>query len=64
MGWIWLLVFAVATGLGLWRIGKLDRGGLELVGAALCLALAGYAWQGSPSAIPPDSSPRMREHQP
>ena len=50
MGWIWLLVFAVATGLGLWRIGKLDRGGLELVGAALCLALAGYAWQGSPSA--------------
>lgn len=50
MGWVWLLVFAAATGLGLWRVGKLDRSGLELVGAALCLALAGYAWQGSPSA--------------
>jgi cytochrome c-type biogenesis protein CcmH/NrfG len=49
MGWILVLVFAVATGVGLGRIGKLDRSALELVGAGLCLALAGYAWQGSPS---------------
>lgn len=49
MGWILFLLFAVATGLGLWKIGKLDRSALELVGAGLCLALAGYAWQGSPS---------------
>jgi len=49
MGWLLFLIFAMATGLGLWRIGKLDRSGLELVGAGLCLALAGYAWQGKPS---------------
>jgi cytochrome c-type biogenesis protein CcmH/NrfG len=50
MGWILFLLFAAATGLGFWRIGKLERSALELVGAGLCLALAGYAWQGSPSA--------------
>jgi|CXWL01.1.fsa_nt_gi cytochrome c-type biogenesis protein CcmH/NrfG len=48
MGWLWFLIFAVATGLGLWRVGKLDRSGLELAGAALLLSLAGYAWQGKP----------------
>ena len=25
MGWILFLLFAAATGLGLWRIGKLER---------------------------------------
>ncbi|WP_219892871.1 tetratricopeptide repeat protein [Aquisediminimonas profunda] len=48
MGWILFLVFAGATGLALWRSRKLDRNALELTGAALLLALAGYAWQGSP----------------
>lgn len=48
MGWLWFLIFAVVTGLGLWRFGKLDRSGLELAGAALLLSLAGYAWQGKP----------------
>ena len=48
MGWVWFLVFAAATALGLWRFGKLNRGALELTGAALLLALAGYAWQGRP----------------
>jgi hypothetical protein len=32
----------------LWRPGGLDRPALMLVGAALCVAGAGYAWQGSP----------------
>lgn len=49
MGWFLFLGFAAVTGLGLWRFGKLDRSGLELVGAALFLALGGYAWQGSPN---------------
>ena len=51
MGWVLFLVFASATGLALWRSRKLDRNGLELTGAALLLALAGYAWQGSPTVL-------------
>jgi cytochrome c-type biogenesis protein CcmH len=48
MGWLFFLVIAAATGGLLWRFGRLGRGGLELTGAALMLALAGYAWQGNP----------------
>lgn len=49
MGWLLFLVAAIAVGLGLWRFGRLDRSTLELTAAALFLALAGYAWQGSPT---------------
>ena len=49
MGWVLFLVSAGATSLALWRSRKLDRNALELTGAALLLALAGYAWQGSPT---------------
>jgi cytochrome c-type biogenesis protein CcmH len=48
MGWLFFLVIALATGGLLWRFGRLGRGGLELTGAALMFALAGYAWQGNP----------------
>ena len=48
MGWLLFVLCASATGLGLWRFGKIDRNALELAVAALLLALAGYAWQGSP----------------
>lgn len=48
MGWLLFLVAAVLTGGLLWRFGKLGKGGLELTGATLMLALAGYAWQGHP----------------
>lgn len=47
MGWLLFLVYASATCLALWQFGKLERNALELTGASLCLALAGYAWQGS-----------------
>lgn len=50
MGWLLFLIVAALTGGLLWRFGKLGRGGLELTGAALMLALAGYAWQGNPAA--------------
>ena len=33
----------------LWRLAGLERVALQLVGAALFFALAGYAWQGRPS---------------
>ena len=49
MGWFLFLFSAMAVGLGLWRFGRLDRSTLELTAAALFLALAGYAWQGSPA---------------
>ena len=47
----WLLVFALgaATYAGLWMSGRLSRTALELLGAALMLAVVGYAWQGSPN---------------
>lgn len=48
MGWIVLIVLALAAFAALWRFGGLDRAGLQLLTAALLLALAGYAWQGSP----------------
>jgi cytochrome c-type biogenesis protein CcmH/NrfG len=48
MAWLFILVMALAIFAALWRFGHLDRGGLQFVGAALLLALAGYAWQGHP----------------
>lgn len=49
MGWIVIVVLALLVGLGLWRFAHLPRAALELLGAALLLGLAGYAWQGSPT---------------
>jgi cytochrome c-type biogenesis protein CcmH len=49
MGWIILIVMvAIAFGV-VQRFGHLPRSGLELLGAALLIGLAGYAWQGSPA---------------
>lgn len=49
MGWVVIVALAALIGLGLWRFGHLPRAALELLGAALLLGLAGYAWQGSPT---------------
>jgi cytochrome c-type biogenesis protein CcmH/NrfG len=48
MGWLIVILAAAAAFAALWRFGRLDRAGLQLVASALLLALAGYAWQGSP----------------
>ncbi len=48
MGWLIFLALALVVAGLLWRFGHLPKGGLELVGAALLLAVAGYAWQGRP----------------
>jgi cytochrome c-type biogenesis protein CcmH len=48
MGWVLILLFAVIAFAALWRFGRMERNGLQLLGAALLLALAGYAWQGNP----------------
>jgi cytochrome c-type biogenesis protein CcmH len=48
---VWLLVLLVAAlaGIILWRVAKLDSSALQMVAAGLCLAVAGYAWQGHPT---------------
>lgn len=47
-GWLVMLLLAGAVGLGLWRWFRRDMAALQLLGAALLIALAGYAWQGRP----------------
>lgn len=49
MGWIIIVGMSLAIWLLLWRVGRVPRLSYELVGAALLLGLAGYAWQGHPS---------------
>ncbi len=65
MGWLIFLGLALIVGGLLWRFGRLPKGGLEMVGAALLLAVAGYAWQGNPGLAgkptPPPASVRMSE---
>jgi cytochrome c-type biogenesis protein CcmH/NrfG len=61
MGLIALLVLALASFAAIWRFGTLDRAGLQLLAAAMLLAGAGYAWQGSPG-LP--GSPRAAAERP
>ncbi len=51
MGWIIIAVMALAIWLLLWRFGRVPRLSWELIGAALLLGLAGYAWQGHPGQV-------------
>jgi cytochrome c-type biogenesis protein CcmH len=48
IGWLFILVFALLVLGLLWRLARLDRNGLQFVASVLLLAMAGYAWQGSP----------------
>lgn len=48
MGWVVMIVLALLVAAGLWRWMAKDIGALQFLGAALLLALAGYAWQGHP----------------
>lgn len=48
MGWLIMGLAALLTGGLLWRFGRFPRGSIELLGAALLIGLAGYAWQGRP----------------
>lgn len=60
MGWLIFLGLAAIVAVALWRFGRLPKGGIELVGATVFLAIAGYAWQGSPG-LPgkPTPAPEM-----
>lgn len=56
MGWLVFALLALLVLAALWRFGRLPKGGLEMVAAALFVAVAGYAWQGSP-ALPGKPTP-------
>jgi cytochrome c-type biogenesis protein CcmH len=47
-GWVVMAALALLTGGGLFVFLRRDKGALQFAGAALLLALAGYAWQGRP----------------
>jgi len=64
MGWLTFLGLALVTGGVLWRFGRMPKGGLELVAAALFLAVAGYAWQGSPGLPGKPTPPPEDAHVP
>jgi cytochrome c-type biogenesis protein CcmH len=63
MGWLILIVLTAVTMLLLWRVARLDAAALQFTGAALLLAMAGYAWQGRPGLpgrpVPPPEQQRV-----
>lgn len=64
MGWLVMLVLAIATAAGLWRFVRSDLAALQFLGAALLLALAGYAWQGRPALEGRPKPPPARQQLP
>ena len=60
MGWAIILGLAAAVLGGLWFFGVRDKGALQFLGAALCLALAGYALQGRPGFAGSPKAPPER----
>ena len=55
MGWLSIVLLALALVAALWPFVRRDRGALQFLVAALLLALAGYSWQGRPDQ--PGSEP-------
>ncbi|HEX8447028.1 MAG TPA: cytochrome C biogenesis protein [Sphingomonas sp.] len=63
-GWLILIGLAAIVGGVLWQFGRFARGTIELLGAALLLAIAGYAWQGSPGLAGRPTAAREDRQQP
>ncbi|HWH21903.1 MAG TPA: cytochrome C biogenesis protein [Allosphingosinicella sp.] len=59
MGWLAIIGLALGVGAALWRFGGLRGPLLQLLAAAVLIAMAGYAWQGRPGL--PGSPKRMEE---
>ena len=64
MGWAIIIVLALAVAAGLWPFLRRDKGALQFLGAALFLALAGYAWQGHPGMAGRPKAARAHERVP
>lgn len=65
MSWLIVLVLAAAAWVAIWRLGRLDRAGLQFLASALLLAVAGYVWQGNPALAgrpkPPPAPQRVAD---
>lgn len=64
MGWVIAFLLAAAVLIVLWRFAKLDRAALQFLGAALLVAMAGYAWQGHPALPGAPVPPHVHEQLP
>ncbi|HEX8525425.1 tetratricopeptide repeat protein [Allosphingosinicella sp.] len=64
MGWALFLLLALVVFAALWRFARMDRAALQFLGAALLLALAGYAWQGRPDLGGSSKPPPERQSLP
>lgn len=60
MGWLTLIILALLVFAALWWFVK-DKAARQLLGAALFVALAGYAWQGRPSMAESPKAPPVHE---
>ena len=60
MGWVTILILAVLALAGLWWFVR-DMAARQLLGAALFVALAGYAWQGRPGLAGSPKAPPARQ---
>jgi cytochrome c-type biogenesis protein CcmH/NrfG len=58
MGWLPLILLALAVAAALFPFVRKDKGALQFLAAALLLALAGYSWQGRPGQ---PGSPKSEE---
>ena len=64
MGWLLILALSAIILFGLWKFARFDRVGLQLLGAALLIAMAGYAWQGKPGLSGKPVPPPVRKQLP
>src|SRR3546814_18644067 len=64
MGWVLFVLMAALGFVALWRFGRFDKAALQFLGAALLIALAGYAWQGRPGLEGKPVPPPVREKLP
>ena len=61
MGWPILALLGLGAFAAIWRFGRLDGAGIQLLAAALLLAFAGYAWQGRPGLAGSPKPPSARQ---
>ena len=64
MGWVLIVLMALALLLALWRFAGFDRVQLQLLGSALLIAMAGYALQGRPGLEGKPAPPPSRQKLP
>jgi len=64
MGWLLIVLLALVVFVALWRFARFDAASLQFLGAGLLVAMAGYAWQGSPGLAGKPVPPPVRQDLP